>query len=749
MQANWSLIIKGFLYLVVIIFAIQERSWPIAVICLLLPVIDYIYRHNKPSKPTRDDDLTPLNNLLTYCDEVTIKSLVNFGIWEYRPSTREFTLSPKCSELLNLDNPTVHLSLEDFLDQIHQLDRSELSKRLDSDLPIGHLFFEVRSSASNAYYQWLRFEGQIIQFNDDEKIYTGRLVNATGKVIIKRIQREGRELLTDVIEHRDLSQTLVHICRVVSQIEPNINCVIFLNSDIPHRQKILHSPDLSYSFQSILQTVTLTDNMSELQFTYQKQRSLYIQDLHRLKSWRSIEQIDIKEHIKTFIGQSIISNDNKIQGAVCLYMPNDEIELEVLEVFLAAIHKIASIAIEDQLQADTKEKIQQQLYHSQKMDTIGHLTGGIAHDFNNILGSIVGYNSLARKVATKLEHEKLNGYVNEVGIAAERARELINQMMTYSRSEPVQKTLIDPQLVIKEVLQLVRSMIPTSINIKSSYSKYIPQIKVNPISLHQVVLNHLINAKDAIKDEKGTIHIHTFPAVNISQICRSCKERFEGNYVAIEISDDGIGIPTEMLDKIFDPFFTTKDIGRGTGMGLSVVHGILHDVKAHVTVRSKQGEGSTFTIYFPEATEAETDKIINEPLIGDRDTRKGSGQHIIVVDDDVPLSLLMEEILKSNGYQVSRFDNAQAALAVYLKAPENYDLILTDQTMPDMTGDEMARQMIAKRPELPIIVCTGFSQKLTQTMAQEIGIRKVLKKPVDLHELLEIIAKQFVVEISD
>jgi signal transduction histidine kinase/CheY-like chemotaxis protein len=711
-------------------------------VVLLLLVATEIWTWHTTEK-RHDPYLSPLNNLLKYTDIRTIKSMMDFGIWEYDPTLEEFTLSPMCSDILGLDKPRQQLSLEKLAPLIHHLDRDDFISRMRTPWQTEHVFYEMRSQHSDIYYKWLRMDGKVSHHPlTNEPLIAGRLVDATNNVLIKRIQTEMRELLNDVIEHLEVSLTLRHICRIVSEIEPAIKCVVFINRDHNHKKDIIHSTDLSYELSSILKSVTLSDEQSELKLTYQKRRALYIPDLSQLDAWRSITDINISEQPRTFIGQTLITNDNKIHGAICLYLPNNDFPENVLEVFLGTIHKTASVAIEDQLQSDNRDRIQQQLYHSQKMDTIGHLTGGIAHDFNNILGSIVGYNSLAKKVANKLQHDKLRAYVNEVGIAADRARDLINQMMMYSRAEPIEKTQVDVQLVIKEVLQLVRSMIPTSIDIKASYSKLPSPIRVNPISLHQVILNHLINAKDAMKNEVGTIRVNTFPAYKVSKVCRSCHERFEGNYVAVEISDDGVGIASEMLDKIFDPFFTTKEIGRGTGMGLSVVHGILHDINAHVTVQSTVGRGSTFTLYFPEA-ESEINKPgDNDPLVATRDTNTGSGQHIIVVDDDIPLSLLMQEILQSNGYRVSRFDNGKEALEQFIQAPEDYDLVLTDQTMPVMTGDVMAEAMLKYRPDIPIIVCTGYSERLTLERAEEVGLTNIFKKPVDLYQLLEKISQE-------
>ena len=713
-------------------------------VLLLAALIGYFELRHLASEfniSKHDSELSPLNNLLTHTDKRTVEQLMDFGLWEYDLESKVFTLSPKCRDYLMLDNEYMHINLDVLAEQVHEDDRigfEQCFSELDKDVG---LFIEFRSIRPSDYSHWLRLEGDPNTHGNGQRILAGRLVEATEKVLVKRIQKEMSELLTDVIEHKQAIDTLCTICDTVTQIEPAINCVIFLstaNSDAP---QVIHNNQTSEAFHSILEKVTLLDEQSEYVYTTETKEPVYIDDLYSLAAWQSLGGLDFKEHIKTYVGQAIFSTDHEMLGVIALYMPNNDLSREVTEIVLSSVYKIASIAIESQLQTDDKDKIQQQLYHSQKMDSIGYLTGGIAHDFNNILGSIVGYNGLARKVATKIDNEQLSGYLNEITIASDRARELIDQMMSYSRAEPVEKRIIEPQTIVKEVIHLVRSIIPSSIEIRSNYSKHLPKIEINPISLHQILLNHLINAKDAFPDFSGLIEINIYPVADVSEVCSSCHKPFFGNYVAIEIRDNGIGISAEIEKKIFAPFFTTKEVGRGSGMGLSVVHSLLHDANSHITIDTAVGEGTTFTLFFPEEQHRDSIITVAEDVISEPDNSPGHGQHIMVIDDDVPLSILMTEILLNHDYNVSRFESGIAALEQFQEAPEAYDLVLTDQTMPLMTGDEMARKMLAIKPDLPILVCTGFSEKLTKSLAKEIGIRSVMKKPVEIPTLLEEIAQ--------
>ena len=660
------------------------------------------------------------------------------GLWEYHLADDVIYFSKTARQILATEED--FLSLDIFQSLIYSDDQQLVVSSLKNLAENGqYLDLVVRLKNAQPFHQWLHIEGNQYTDNSGNKVVGGRIKDKSRQTLISEIQTQMRDLLSEVIEHVVADLTLERLCRVANDIEPAMHCVVVLNADAKE-PNLIHSESLPDSLKSILRSITLINEQSELFYTYEKRRALVINDLYRLEAWRSVEQLELTESYHSFVGQSIYCNDNKLQGAVCLYLPDDSLGEDTMTEVIKELNNLATIIIEQQLQRDTKDKIQQQLNHSQKMDSLGHLTGGIAHDFNNILGSIIGYNSLSKRLAKKLDNEKLTAYVNEVGIAAERARDLISQMMVFSRSEQSKPVVIDAHIVIKEVLQLIRSMIPSSINIESSFSKHCPKIKINPISLHQVLLNHLINAKDAMTSESGTIKLNLFPAFKVAQSCSSCHEKFSGNFVAIEISDDGHGIASETIPKIFDPFFTTKDVGRGTGMGLSVVHGILHDIEAHVTVKSLVNKGTKVTLYFPQVDTSETTADnITEPLIADRADTIGKGQRIMVIDDDVPLSLLFTEILESNGYEVKRFQYPEDALFEFQNHAADYDLVLSDQTMPVMTGDQLATELLKINPGIPIIICTGYSKKLTTKMIEDIGIKGILRKPVEIYELINAV----------
>jgi len=382
-----------------------------------------------------------------------------------------------------------------------------------------------------------------------------------------------------------------------------------------------------------------------------------------------------------------------------------------------------------------QERLHQQLQQSQKMEAIGQLTGGIAHDFNNMLTAIMGYTSLALERFSATADPKLLEYLTEVNIAGERARELISQLLVFSRegiSEPVPLALPP---VIKEATKMLQTSLPANINIWTQVGSEVPQVLMDPVRLHQIVMNLCINARDAIEGE-GSITISVEYSYGVDTKCAGCHTSFGGNYVVLGVRDTGRGIDPAILDRIFDPFFTTKGIGKGTGMGLSIVHGIVHDLGGHVLVETGPA-GTLFQLLFP--VYQETEEKPKEKQIVPVQAGEGSGQHILIIDDEEAVARFESELLSHHGYQTTVMTNSRAALVEFRDNPGKYDLVVTDQTMPGLMGGELATALLAIQPDLPIILYTGFSNEMDAEMAKDIGIREFCLKPVRSDVLLNMV----------
>jgi len=394
----------------------------------------------------------------------------------------------------------------------------------------------------------------------------------------------------------------------------------------------------------------------------------------------------------------------------------------------------------EQKQAEEeKQKLLLQLRDSQKMDAVGHLVGGVAHDFNNILSVILGYTELS--VLTEFENKdgQLEFYINQIRTAGLRGRDLISQIMKISRKSHEQTEFsVNIKPLVKEVIQLVEQTFPATVLIEVELDDTISPVVVELTQLHQVVMNLLINSRDAIAGH-GRIAVTLKQEYVKSAVCDSCKQNFEGDFVILTIDDNGAGIEKKHLEKIFELFYTTKEVGKGTGIGLAMVQDIVHESRGHLLIESVVGQGTTFKIFFPVSELMEKSFEENE-LEGIRNENVDVEPMIMVVDDEKSLVEYLNELLSNNGYRVSQFTDSLDALQAFKDAPDAYDLVVTDQVMPHMTGAEMAEKMLQLRSNLPVILCSG-NHSLSDDFIKMLGVKVILQKPVPANELLHKIKK--------
>ena len=363
-------------------------------------------------------------------------------------------------------------------------------------------------------------------------------------------------------------------------------------------------------------------------------------------------------------------------------------------------------------QAEKEKKIlEARLFQSQKMEAIGTLAGGIAHDFNNILAAVIGYTELLQMNLPRNSNEF--DYTRQIQQAGDRAKDLVQQILTFSRQTEHELKPVEVSIIVKEVTKLLRSSLPTTIEISQNIQNE-TIIMGDPTQIHQILMNLGTNASHAMKEKGGRLSID-LKTVEIQDDLSSGQMNLSpGTYVQLSVSDTGHGIPADYLDRVFEPFFTTKDRGEGTGMGLSVVHGIVESYKGAIFAFSEEGKGSTFKILLP-AIERQTAPDIRETEKIPRGT-----EHILFVDDEQVLVNIGTSQLESLGYTVSSRTSSTEALALFKNKPESFDLIITDMTMPEMTGDQLAKEIKRIRPEIPVILCTGFSAKITSDSAEKI-----------------------------
>ncbi len=376
--------------------------------------------------------------------------------------------------------------------------------------------------------------------------------------------------------------------------------------------------------------------------------------------------------------------------------------------------------------------LEAQLGQAQKLEAIGTLAGGIAHDFNNILSPITGYTELAiLKLSTGGEIE---GHLQEIFKAAHRAKDLVQQILTFSRHEVQQQAPLDVQIIIKEALKLLRASIPSTIEINQQIDEHCGLIMANPTQIHQILMNLCTNAYHAMREKGGILAVSLRP-INIEAGNPVYAIDLQpGKYLRLEVSDTGYGMDKKTQSRIFEPYFTTKAKDEGTGLGLSIAHGIVKSHGGRISVYSEAGQGTTFHVYWPVletvSTTSSTETI--EPL-------SLGNERIILIDDEESILQVEAVILKNLGYSVLAFADASEALECIKKNPDLYDLVITDMTMPRMTGVEVFQSILTIRSDLPVILCTGFSEIINESKARKMGIKALVMKPIIITEFSRIL----------
>jgi PAS domain S-box-containing protein len=385
-----------------------------------------------------------------------------------------------------------------------------------------------------------------------------------------------------------------------------------------------------------------------------------------------------------------------------------------------------------------RKRAESRLRQAERMEAIGHLSGGVAHDFNNLLAAIMGYVVLAAErnmdESGASQDPKLAGHLDKALASCRQARDLIQQMLTFSRGQrgsPRPLALAD---AAAESLKLLRSSLPASLQIETLFEES-PVTLLDPVQLDQILLNLSINARDAMAGV-GRIAVRVRPTVlRAKAVCASCRKRFRGEFVELSVTDSGPGIAPPVLERMFEPFFTTKEVGRGSGMGLATVHGIVHEHQGHVLVESAPGAGSSFRILLPMAA----DGTVAAPrdAAPRRNVRKPLNGRVLVVDDERAVADFMRELLESWGLQAAAATNPRGVLERIVREP--LDLVILDQTMPGMTGISLAREIAMARPQLPVVLYTGNSDRLDKAELAAAGVRALLNKPVEPDALYDIL----------
>ena len=430
-----------------------------------------------------------------------------------------------------------------------------------------------------------------------------------------------------------------------------------------------------------------------------------------------------------YVGISLKGKDNEIIGVFC-GISRQKLKIKKNTVSIMNIIGARVSAEIIRLETETeKAALEIRIQQSQKMEAIGTLAGGIAHDFNNILFPIIGHSEMLLEGLP--ENTPFRDSLNEIHVSALRARDLVHQILAFSRQEKNDLRLMKMQPIIKEALKLIRSSIPTTIAISQNLQPGCGTVKADPTQIHQIIMNLTTNAYHAMAETGGELKV-SLEQVALDKDDPIAQDIRPGPYARLTVSDTGTGITEDCIPRIFEPFFTTKEKGKGTGMGLSMVHGIVKSMNGAVQVSSEPGKGTEFQIYLPVAGSV----FEKQPPQTDHPLPGGS-ERVLLVDDETAIIAMEKQLLERLGYQVTPRTSGIEALELFRADPKKFDLVITDMAMPKISGDKLAVELARIRPDIPILLCTGFSEGMTTEKIQSLGMKGLLMKPIAIKDFAE------------
>ncbi|NOZ11017.1 MAG: PAS domain-containing protein [Gammaproteobacteria bacterium] len=695
--------------------------------------------------------------------------MARIGNWELDLVTNKLEWSEEIYRIFEVDPWKIDVTFGTYLDLMHPDDREQVetayTASLKNKLPY-NIAYRIRMPDGKIKHVMARCE----TFYDD----TGNAVRSVGTVqditeqyqteqTLRRLNRSLKALSACnevLVRAEDEAELLNKVCRIIVEISGyRLAWVGFAEHDEAKTVKPMAQAGYDEGY---LETVNLTwadtergqgptgiairsGKLSIIRNILEDPRYIPWRQSALKHGYRSSVALPLKNKEQTFGVLNIYAHEESAF--------DDEEEVRLLQE-LADDLAYGIVTLRSHKE---RHQLNIQLRQAQKMEAIGQLTGGIAHDFNNILASILGFTSLALQRFANNNQPELREYLNEVSQAGERARDLVSQMLAFSRtgSSTVSRVPISP--MIKEVVKMLHSTLPSSIELSGHCDTDVPAVMMEPVQLQQVLMNVCINARDAVGG-KGRLDIRarrvrirknsnqeilqSVPSNAVLRCtCDACHiEIASGNYVELSVQDTGTGISVDELERIFEPFFTTKDVDKGTGMGLSMVYGIIHQHEGHILVDTELGLGTTFRLLLPIAEGvsihepgAQSDvKLIPKNLKGAR---------ILIVDDEESIGRFMGSLLENRGGKITVLTESRAALDLFSQDPAAFDLIITDQTMPGLTGVELAQKVMALRPELPVILCTGYSEQVDEVKSKALGIRGYLTKPMEIKTLFNMVVK--------
>jgi signal transduction histidine kinase len=544
-----------------------------------------------------------------------------------------------------------------------------------------------------------------------------------------------KALLEMIAKGTPLGQILETLCRFVEENAAGCLCGIMLVD--PSGMRLAHgaAPSLPASYNDGIHGRRVGPHSGPCAMAAFLKEQVISADIAAETRWREDDWCAhaLAHGLRACWSTPIVSSSERALGTFALYFREPRIPASQDLGLMERLTHLASIAIERTQAEQALRRSETALRQAQRLEAMGTLAGGIAHDFNNILGAILGYGEMATRDAPK--GSRLRRDLGSIMTAGERGRALVERVLAFSRSGVGERVAVDVEKVVGEALGLLAASLPEGVRIEPRLRAGRAAALGDPTQVHQVLMNLATNAIQATTSG-GTVRVSLEGVRLDGGHVATTGTLGAGDYVVLEVADSGTGMSPEILERIFDPFFTTKEVGVGTGLGLSLVHGIVTELGGAIDVASAVGEGSVFTVYLPRAGDAGDELEREEP-----DVPRGNHQRVLIVDDEPPLVTLATETLAELGYVPVGFTSSAAALEVFRADPGRFDAVITDERMPGMSGSALIREIRGVRRAIPILLVSGYLGGAVVQRALESGADEVLKKPLSARELATSLAR--------
>ncbi|HYL26018.1 MAG TPA: ATP-binding protein, partial [Burkholderiales bacterium] len=563
--------------------------------------------------------------------------------------------------------------------------------------------------------------------------FVGAVMDVTEQQRARAVLAGEKRLLEMVARGDSLATILDALCRLVEELASgSLSSILLLD---PNARRLRHGagPSLPIAYTKAIDGVAIGPSVGSCGTAAYRGEPVIVRDIANDPLWADFRELALAHGLRACWSTPVRSSQGKVLGTFAIYYREPRNPGAHEHNLVEQITHIASIAIERKQAEEALRRSEQRLRQAEKMEAIGRLAGGIAHDFNNILGGILGYGELAQGHLG--EDSVVRRYVDQMMLAGARGKGLVERILAFSRSGPGERVPVHVQSAVEEALEIVTASLTAGIRLEQRLDAGDAAVVGDATRLHQVAMNLCTNALQAM-EHGGVLTVALGRVAVMERRALSHGTLAPGPHVRLAVSDTGCGIPPAVLERMFDAFFTTKGVGEGTGLGLSLVHGIVADLGGAIDVATQPGAGTTFTVWLPAA--GETARILAEPAV---ELPRGNGEVVMIVDDQSSLVALAEETLAALGYEPAGFRSSVAALQAFRAAPQRFDLVLTDETMPDMSGVDLAREMRRVRPELPVLLMSGYSGAQLDDRARATGVAEVLRKPLVRRDIAEALAR--------